>query len=181
MHEARVGDLMVHIDEYATVPENTTLADALVALEQAQERFARNRYRHRAILVTDAAGRVIGKLSQLDVIRSLDPSLEDTTSDAVARLGFDPRFMSAGGEHRLRPGPFANLCRAIAGVRVRDIMTTPGSGELVTEDASLNEAIHQMVRGRHQSLLVSRGDQVVGVLRLSDLFEAVYRGVRACQ
>ena len=181
MLEARVGDLMVHIDEYATVPENTTLADALVALEQAQERFARNRYRHRAILVTDSSGRVIGKLSQLDVIRSLDPSFGETTSRAVARFGFDPAFMSAGDEHRLRPGPFADLCRAIAGVRVSDIMTTLASGELVDEDGSLNEAIHQMVRGRHQSLLVSRGDEVVGVLRLSDLFEAVYRGVRACQ
>ena len=33
-------------------------------------------------------------------------------------------------------------------------MYTPAEGEFVSQDASLDEAIHQFVLGKHQSLLV---------------------------
>jgi predicted transcriptional regulator len=40
----------------------------------------------------------------------------------------------------------------------------------VQEDATLNEGIHQLIVGHHQSLLVARDSEVVGILRLSDVF-----------
>ncbi len=43
-------------------------------------------------------------------------------------------------------------------------------GEYVKEDSGLNEAVHQLIMGHHQSLLVSRGEEIVGVLRLTDIF-----------
>jgi len=50
-----VRDLMVPLEEYATVPEEATLFEAVVALEQAQESLDRNRYKylHRSVLVYD--------------------------------------------------------------------------------------------------------------------------------
>lgn len=41
-------------------------------------------------------------------------------------------------------------------------MCTPDEGEYVEEKASLEEGIHQMVMGQHQSLLVTRENRVVG-------------------
>jgi signal-transduction protein with cAMP-binding, CBS, and nucleotidyltransferase domain len=39
----------------------------------------------------------------------------------------------------------------------------------------LDEAIHHLIMGHHQSLLVKRDDQIVGILRLTDVFSAVFQ------
>ena len=52
-------------------------------------------------------------------------------------------------------------------------MLTPREDEYVKEDEVLEVAIRQMVLGRHLSLLVTRDQQVVGILRLSDVFEHI--------
>ncbi len=182
MHVLRVSELMIGLEEYATVPEEATLAEALVALERAQECFNRRRYRHRAVLVVGADGAVIGKLSQIDVIRALEPPLADRGSvQALTRFGFDPEFIKATGErYGLRRGPLADICITAAKLRAHDIMTTPSPGEYVAEHATLDEAIHQLIVGEHHSLLVMCGERVVGVLRLSDVFEVVCRAVTHC-
>jgi predicted transcriptional regulator len=51
----------------------------------------------------------------------------------------------------------------------------------VAADASLDTAIHLLVMGHHQSLLVTRGKDIVGVLRLSDVFRKVSDGIKACK
>ena len=50
-----VKDLMVPLSEYATVTEGSTLFEAVMALEKAQEEFDSNhsKYHHRAVLVLD--------------------------------------------------------------------------------------------------------------------------------
>ena len=53
MKEIRVKDIMVPLEEYATVHEDSSLADAVYALEKAQKAFDVSREKHRAILVYD--------------------------------------------------------------------------------------------------------------------------------
>jgi hypothetical protein len=45
----------------------------------------------------------------------------------------------------------------------------------------LNEAVHQLVLGHHQSLLVtdSTGD-IIGILRLTDVFTLIYQRMQEC-
>jgi predicted transcriptional regulator len=50
----------------------------------------------------------------------------------------------------------------------------------VDESASLDEAIHQLVMGRHQSILVLDQNKIVGILRLTDVFETVSNIIRQC-
>ncbi len=77
--------------------------------------------------------------------------------------------------------PLANICGKAAQIKVSSIMYTPAEGEYVKEDASLAQAIHQLIMGRHQSLLVTRDGEVVGILRLSDAFAAVCAMIKACR
>ena len=77
MKDLKVVDLMVPLSEYATVSEDATLYEAVLELEKAQEEFDHTRYRHRAILVLDSDGKVIGKLSQLDALKALEPKYGD--------------------------------------------------------------------------------------------------------
>jgi hypothetical protein len=46
-----VKDLMVPLSEYATVPMGSTLFEAVLALEKAQEEFDRTKYKHRGVLI----------------------------------------------------------------------------------------------------------------------------------
>ena len=79
MKSYSVKELMVPLSEYATVKEDATLYEAVLALEEAQENFEdkHTRYRHRAILMLDKNGDVVGKLSQHDVLRALEPKYQD--------------------------------------------------------------------------------------------------------
>ena len=83
-----VKDLMVPLSEYATVPLGSTLFEAVLALEKAREEFAHKRYNHRAVLVLDSTGHVVGKLSQLDVLRGLQPDKEEMDKiGEISRFG----------------------------------------------------------------------------------------------
>ena len=96
MKEQRVKDLMVPLSEYATVTEDATLFEAVLSLEEAQEKFENKhtRYRHRAILVLDKSDRVVGKLSQLDVLKALEPKYQDMIrGEGSRRYGFTKKFI----------------------------------------------------------------------------------------
>jgi hypothetical protein len=64
---------------------------------------------------------------------------------------------------------------------VEDFMQAPSEGEIVEENTSLDTAIHQLVMGTHLSLLVTRGVEIVGILRMSDVFAAVFHAMKQCE
>jgi CBS domain-containing protein len=181
MKSRKVKDLMVPLDEYATVSEDSSLYEAVVALEQAQERFKKTRYTHRAILVYDKNKKVVGKLSQLDVIKGLEAGYKRLELRGISHTGFSPEFIrSLIKQGDLWSKPLDEICRKAADIKVRDIMYTPTEGEYVREDATLDEAIHQLVMGKHQSLLVTSQNKIVGILRLTDIFTEVCELMKAC-
>ncbi len=180
MKSLTVKDLMVPLSEYATVPEGSTLYEAVQALEKAREEYAHNRYNHRAVLILDSKGRVIGKLSQLDVLRGLEPSSEEMDQiEDIARYGFSYKFInSLRDQRRLERGIVEGIDKKAANLRVEDFMQAPSEGEYVEESTSLDTAIHQLVTGTHLSLLVTRGKEIVGILRMSDIFAAIVRAMK---
>jgi CBS domain-containing protein len=179
-----VKDLMVPLSEYATVTEEATLYEAVLALERAQENFEdkHTRYRHRAILVLDKDNMVVGKLSQLDVLRSLEPKYNEISQgEGMHRYGFTKQFTkSILEDYHLFAGPLKDICRKAGEQNVRTFMKTPTEGEYISEDGSLDVAIHQLIIGNHQSLLVTRGKKIVGVLRQTDVFAAVFHTMKEC-
>jgi CBS domain containing-hemolysin-like protein len=84
-------------------------------------------------------------------------------------------------EYHLWEEPLDNICKKAAKIIVKTIMYAPTEGEYVREDATLEEAIHQLVMGRHQSLLVTTGKDIVGILRLTDVFREIANRISECQ
>lgn len=184
MAQFRVKDLMVPLEEYATVPTGSTLMDAMMALEKAQEEFIHNKHRHRGIVITDTEKGVIGKLGQMDVLRALEPKEND--DDEIGHLGqfgFSAAFIrNRRKQKRLAAAPLKDLCRTVAKLKVEDFMQTLSEGEIIDEEASLEAAIQQMVVGNHLlSLLVTREQKIVGVLRMTDVFAAVFHAAKECE
>jgi len=179
MQNITVKDLMVPLDEYATVRDDASLYEAVKALEKAQKDFNRERYLylHRAILVYDKNKKIIGKISQLDVLKALEPRYRDLDdSSAISRAGLSVEFIkSIMNRYDLYQRSFTEMCMIASDLRVKDIMYTPGSDEYVEENDSLGNAIHRLIMGHHQSLLVTRDKDIVGILRLTDVFNEVFQ------
>ncbi|MBW1897768.1 MAG: CBS domain-containing protein [Deltaproteobacteria bacterium] len=179
MENYTVKDLMVPISEYATVSEGATLFDAVLTLEKAQEEFQTSKYHHRALLILDSDNRVVGKLSQLGVLRAIEPKNEQLDKiEDIHRFGFSSTFINAMREQHRREGTtMEDFCSRAAKLRVEDFMQKPSEGEYVEENTSLDTAIHQLTTGLHLSLLVTREKEIVGILRMSDVFAAVFHAM----
>lgn len=180
MKSFTIKELMVPLSEYATVPQGATLFEAILALEKAQEEFNHTKYRHRAILVLDQHKRVVGKLSQLDVLRALQPAMEDSAENQVLnQFAFSADFIwTIQKEKQIESLLASEHCLKTAGLKAIDFMQTPKEGEFVDEEESLDRAIHKLIIGNHLSLLVTRGQAIVGILRLTDVFAAIFHMMR---
>jgi CBS domain-containing protein len=179
-----VKDIMVPLSEYATVTEDATLYEAVLSLEKAQENFEdkHTRYRHRAVLILDEGGHVIGKLSQLDVLTALEPKYQEMMQgEGLHRFGFAKEFeKSILEDYNLFANPLDDICRKAGEQNVKKFMSTPTEGEYVSEDETLDVAMHQFIMGHHQSLLVIAGEKIVGILRLTDVFAAMFHKMKEC-
>ncbi len=58
-------------------------------------------------------------------------------------------------------------------LKVKDFMYKPSESEHVEADTLFHEAIHMLVIGHHQSLLVTEENKIIGILRLTDVFDRI--------
>lgn len=180
MKQDTVKDLMVPISEYATVPENATLFDAVLALGNAREMFDQKNYQHRAVLILNSDNRVIGKLGQLDVLQAIEPKNEKVDKiKNITSFGFSPDFINKTREqYRLEGAWKEDLFTTATKLKAVDYMQSLSEGEYVNENTSLQTAIHQLVMGKHMSLLVTAKKDIVGILRMSDVFFSIFSAMK---
>jgi CBS domain-containing protein len=173
MDKTAVKDVMIPLKEYPVVSEDATLVDALLALDEANSRLPAGRQPYRAVLVAERRGHVVGKLGQWALLMALEPKYAvHGDMGKLARAGVDPALIESMMEHyRFFQDGLSDLCARAAGIGVREIMRP--AGDSVDEGAPLSHAIHKMVLGQTLSILATRGEEVVGLVRLSDLFDVV--------
>ncbi len=173
--ELKVKDLMVPLSEYATVSTEATLFEAVAALKKAQDQYDKDNYRHRAILIYDEKDNIVGKVSQHDILRALEPKYEQMGSVGMRRFGFSSNFLKVMfDQFELWNSALEDICKKAGSLKVKSFMYTPTEGEYIDENAGLGQAIHQLVMGHHQSVLVTRQTKIVGILKLTE----VYREIR---
>ena len=178
MDVATLKELMVPLSDYAAVSEDASIFEAINALEEAQKAFHPNRYRHRAVLVVDKNDRVVGKLSQHDIIQALEPrhkEMKNRKNGALDHFGFSRKFIdSVFEQYNDWDRPLQNLYKKALEQKVESFMNKPTDGEYIEESATLNETIHRLIIGEHHSLLVTNGQDIVGIVRLTDVFELIH-------
>lgn len=173
---------MIPREDYAMVSQTATLTQAIEILI-AHRNDKSIAHHHRAVLVLNENNRVVGKLSMHDIIRALEPRYEEIKEfDHSRRFGFSAGFIkSMIKDYDLWQRPLDDLCEKAKHIIVKNVMYTPDEGEKVSIDATLNEAVHQLVVGHHQSLLVIDHDnRVRGVLRLTDVFQEIAERMKPC-
>lgn len=182
MKNELVKDLMIPLSAYATVSEDATLSEAVLALKQSQADFDQDKYRHRAILVMDNNQQIVGKVNLQAILKSLEPKYDDMFSDSEpAHMGFTRKYQKAIFESmKLWQDPLDKICEKAEQISVKSLMVPPKESAMIELDAPLGEAVHQLVLGRHQSLMVTTDNKVIGVLRLTDVYEFVSDAILAC-
>jgi len=170
-----VRELMVPLEDYATVSVDATLRDAVLALEKAQQALDASRHKHRAILVLDEDSKVVSKITMKDILVALEPNYGKLEGmDVLERSGYSPDLIKDMLEdNALWMEPLQFICKRAAGLKLSDFIQAPSEDEYIDKNATLGEATHQLIVQPYLSLLVTGGDEVVGILRLSDVFSKI--------
>ena len=176
MKSKKISEIMVPVEDYALVSETASLEEALVALESETRQYKDGPYRHQSLVVVDTNQHVVGRVSQIDIMRALEPRYEKIGD--ITKLGLDgltaKMLVKIREEFKLWDRPVGTLHDIIDKLTVANVMQVPTEGEFVSEEDTLNIAMHRIVMGRHHSLLVVRDKQIVGILRSTDVFNALY-------
>lgn len=166
-----VKDLMLPLEEYAVVGEDATIREAFEALRVSQSRLPPGRQRHRAVLVRNLSGEIVGKVHYFAFLRALVPDWKAARESSVldrAGVGDDLRASSLQTLDFLT-AELVDMSQRARNVRVRDVYTAANVN--IPVDATLPAAVGQFLSHQTLSLLVRRGAETVGILRLSDLFD----------
>ena len=176
MKTIEVKSIMVPVADYAVVPDTANLEEAFIALENEHKSHDGGPYRHQSLVVVDANQHVVGRISQIDIMRALEPKYKELgDSQKLGLSGLSAKMLiSIRESFGLYEWPIETIPDVIAAIDVVDVMQVPTEGEFVTETDTLNIAMHRIVMGHHHSLLVTKGKRIVGILRSTDVFNALY-------
>ena len=112
--------------------------------------------------VEDDSGRLVGVVSVTDIVRGTPAEAGSPERDQS-----NPDFYVRGWEDRLEMSEMTSFHIESAGRTVAQIMT-PAIFE-VDEETPVSEVARTMLSGHLHRLLVTRGEQVVGIITTSDL------------
>ncbi len=171
---------MIPVEEYNRVKTDTTLFEALQCLAQQGEELNLP-HPHRDLLVEDDNGKVVGKITMLDIFKHMEPSyfkMDDKHHPNALSMDFVQKVYR---DFNLWSEPLSSLCRKNAGAKAGEVMHSPKKAEILDEDETLDKALHAFVLGVHQPLLVQKDGIITGVVRLGDAFDKVRTAILACE
>jgi len=172
-----VKDLMVPLADYAVVPADATVYEAMQELQRALSRLPSDRQPHRAVLVRSGRGEIIGKVHYFAFLRAMLPERRlEEDRDVLERAGVGDDMRDSYRQMLdMLLGDLVDFQERARSTVVRDIYTPATIA--IPEDATVYDAILRFLNHQTLSLIVRRGDETVGILRLSDLFEEISRQV----
>lgn len=150
MREIRASDLMN--SEVLTVPETMSVKDLAAFLVDNEISGAP---------VVDDEGKLVGVVSVVDVAAAATEQADIATDRGK------PEFYLRDLEEAYSEEEIRDLHIEGEGLQVADIMTPAIYS--VEEDAKVSEVAETMLKGHLHRLLVTRDDEIVGIISTSDL------------
>ncbi len=182
MFDKTVKDLMISVDDYPTINGNATLLDAFQVLSASQVKVKPGNQPFRAILVLNDEGKVIGKVGHLGFLRAMEPKYKEVFDfDKLTRASMSTSFLDSMLDHfNLWDYQQIDVCLIAKNTKVHDIMQS--SSESIVENETIANAIHKLIMWQTLSILVTSGKEIVGIIRLSDIYNAIEQyAIENCQ
>ncbi|GAB6180652.1 hypothetical protein JCM14036_19710 [Desulfotomaculum defluvii] len=156
--EKKVRDIMVPIQDYATVFLENSLRDAMFVLKNTfYSGHMAGSQAHRSVLVFNNKKQLVGTLSFRDIIRSIP----------IDRDG--PKCWD---------GLFTHVCLTQADKKVKDIMRPVQDIRLQAGDSIL-DAIFMLTNNEIELVPVEEKEEIVGMIRAVEIFKEVSELVEA--
>jgi CBS domain-containing protein len=171
----KVKDLLVPIRDYAVVNEDRPLSEAINALRKVYCQIEMGKCTeagHRNILVLNSQNKLVGILDFRTILRVLSPEIAGGLSDRLQALGVLAAFAEAGTEE-LDESRMSFNARVIknSDIKVKQVMLKIRG--TIREEDDLLKALNLMYGNKVTVLPVYKNEELVGVLRESDLFLTV--------
>ena len=173
-----VRELMVTAAKCGCIHQDVTIREAIVMLERGDNGPLADgdALNYEALLVLDNDNLVVGKLSPTEIVINMDPIYHSQQGPEpiahTAAAGLTPALLkSLTQDMPSRCESFEKICQNVLNLTVKDCMSPPQGNECVLGSETLEGAIHKFATGNHQSLMVTSGKRIVGILRLSDVFQ----------
>lgn len=181
MEKLNVRDLMVPADKFPKISCNATISEGLAALEKSQEKYLSGEAEQRILLVEDEQGKLMGKLSPIDLLRGLESNYRRVDVEkSLGRFGLRYIWKSMQEDYNLWENPFKDLCLKAGKVRLKDFIKAPSEGQSVDADSSMAKCLHLFVVNRHDALFVFEDDEISGLMRFSDLYGKASDTMKEC-
>lgn len=178
----KVRELMRPVREFPRISSQATFMEAEEALEKAQQAFGSGKAPQRILLVHDKTGKIVGKLSPMDLVQGLEPNYDKIDSlTNVSHYHLSQRTLERMKEQfRLWQTPLAELCKKAYNVKIENFIRLPSADHMVNADDGMDSAFHLFVVSRHDSLFVKEGEEIVGLIRFSDVYRKIAQTMREC-
>jgi predicted transcriptional regulator len=165
-----VKELLIPLSDYAVVKEKATVAEAVKALKQAQTRLHPVRHEARAVLVVNDKGQVVGQIEQIDFLKALEPKYSMLGDlEPLSRAGLSDEMINALVDNmKFWQVDVPEACKRAGAMSVKEIMDPIKRS--VDIEAPLAEIIHKLVMWQARRVLVNKGKEIVGIIRLTDVF-----------
>jgi len=175
LFKEKVKDRMIPIHHYASVSKDASLREAVLSLRKSYcelEAGMCTEAGPRTVLVLDDRGRLAGILDFRSFLKTLIPEIAGGLSEKLAAIGVSMTFAQADASD-LDEGNLGFWARVLknAETRVSEVMLKVRG--TIDAEACLMDALKEIFRNKITVLPVYEGDNLVGVLRDTDLFLAV--------
>lgn len=177
----KISELMCPVDEFPRISDQTLFFEVMLALRTANEEYLSGKTKQRILLVEDQNGKITGKISPKDVVRGLEPQYDkiDSFTDDL-RYGLPQIVESMKRDYMLWQDPLSDLCGKAGEIKAERMVDKPGPLQSVQAADRMDTAFHLFVTTGHDSLYVMDGENIVGLLRFSDVYKAICQVVSAC-
>ncbi|MEN8753235.1 MAG: CBS domain-containing protein, partial [Desulfobacterales bacterium] len=120
MRDTLVKDVMIPIADYVTVKKEHNLTDVLLAFEK--KRQTHGGHAHRDAIVVDEGGRFVGKVTIIDIFRSLEPNYRKVRREQKGYTLTDAFVREAVKEFKLWMEPTEDICQRGSKITVAEAM-----------------------------------------------------------
>jgi predicted transcriptional regulator len=182
MEEMKVRELMRPLDEFPSISSTATFMEAVEALEKADLEFKSGKAPQRILLVYDTTGKVVGKMSPMDVVQGLEPDyfhIDIPKSTSYYQL-IQTVHESTKTELRLWKNPLKELCNKAYNLKIQQFIKMPTPDHMVRIDNKMEEVLHLFVVERHDSLFIQDGLGIVGLILFSDMYKKISETMKSC-
>jgi len=175
MKAMKARDLMVPLEKYPKVDSSASVLDAVIKLDESRRNTEVGKQPYQAVLVTDKHGRIRGKLGQLAILKAMEPtSRVSRDHDALERAGVSDAIMETALEHyRTLQTDLSERCALAAQASVGSVMAP--FEEHLDLNTPICEVVHKMLQWQTLSILVTRHDRPIGLVRLSDICDELMK------